>query len=85
VHRAGAVMATVRDMKAMNEITVGDVCSRCGATVRPPSGPDGTLEAGVEFAPARSVTEGSLEGGVDIAASWDCDCDDDEGPQVPDR
>jgi hypothetical protein len=78
-------VATVRGVKAMNEITLGDVCVRCGAAVRQLSGPEGTLEGGMDMAPSRSVTDGSLEGGVDLAPLWDCDCGEIDGPQVPDR
>ena len=80
-----AAVSTVRVVKAMNEITAGDVCRRCGAAVRRPSGPDGSLEGGVEIMPTRSVTDGSLEAGVDIAPAWECDCPDQEGPQVSHR
>ena len=75
-------MGTVRDVKAMDDIRPGDVCSRCGATVRPRHGPDGSLEAGVDLAPSRSPVEGGLEGGVEIGPGWDCDCDGADGPQV---
>jgi hypothetical protein len=78
-------MATVREMKAMTEIEPGDVCSRCGATVRPPVAPDGLLEGGVDVLASHSVIEGSLEGGVDIGPWWECDCLGSDGPQVPDR
>jgi len=78
-------VTTVRDVKAMNEISLGDVCGRCGAAVRPLSGPEGSLEAGVDIAPSRSVTDGSLEGGLDLTPWWECDCDGNDGPQVPDR
>ena len=71
-------------MKAMDDITAGDVCTRCGATVRPRRGPDGTLEGGVDIAPSHPASEGSLEAGVDIEPTWDCDCAGLEGPQVHD-
>ena len=67
-------VATVRVMKASHEIRLGDVCSRCGATVRVLSGPDGILEGGVDNAPSGAATEGSLEGGIDLMPRWDCDC-----------
>ena len=70
----------MRAVKAMDDIRPGDVCSRCGATVRPRRGPDGSLEGGVDL--AGTVVDGSLEGGVDAAPGWDCDCPDGD-PQVP--
>jgi hypothetical protein len=76
-------VTSVRDVKAMNEITPGDVCVRCGSAVHQLSGPEGTLEAGVDMAPSRSVTDGSLEGGVDLAPPWGCECGGIDGPQVP--
>ena len=75
-------MGTVRGMKAMDDIRPGDVCSRCGATVRPRHGPDGSLEGGVDLVPSRSTVEGSLEGGVVIGPEWECDCAGAAGPQV---
>jgi len=72
-------------MKAAHEIREGDVCSRCGATVRPRRGPDGILEGGVEDAPSGSPTDASLESGVDLAPVWDCNCAGVVGPAVNDR
>ena len=71
-------------MKAPQDVRLGDVCSRCGATVRLVSGPDGILEGGVDNAPSGSVRDGSLEGGVDLTPLWDCDCTGTAGPQVSD-
>ena len=76
-------MGPVRDVKAMDDIRPGDVCRRCGATVRPRRGPDGSLEGGFDLAPSGAAGDGSLEGGVDAAPRWDCDCAGDDGPQVP--
>ena len=53
-------------MKAMHEIAAGDVCSRCGAPVRPRRGPDGSLEGGVDIDAPAGVADGSLEAGVDL-------------------
>ena len=78
-------VCTVRDMKAMNDIVRGDVCVRCGATVRVLSPPDGSLEGGIDLAPSRSVIDGSLEGGIDLAPLWACDCGPGAGPQVPEQ
>jgi hypothetical protein len=72
-------------MKAMHEIVPGDVCSRCGATVRPRRGPDGSLEGGLDIDAPTGVADGSLEGGVDLPPGWDCDCDDATGPAVAER
>jgi hypothetical protein len=72
-------------MKAPHEISEGDVCSRCGATVRPRSGLDGILEGGVDSASSGSVTDGSLESGIDLDPLWDCDCAGKVEPQVNDR
>jgi len=45
----------------------------------------GSFEGGVEMAPSRWMTDGSLEAGVDLGPLWDCDCAGADGPQVPDR
>jgi hypothetical protein len=66
----------------MDDIRPGDVCSRCGATVRLRRGPDGSLEGGVDLAPSVPAVEGSLEGGVEIGPGWDCDCAGADGPHV---
>ena len=78
-------VSTLALMKSPHEIRQGDVCSRCGATVRPRSGPDGILEGGVDNALSDSVTDGSLESGIDLAPLWDCNCAGVVGPQVNDR